>query len=754
MTISRAKEFPLFSRLYSLLRTLLIAAAAFFLAAAPAPVHAMEIEIWDFPRWLEPGEKTDRFAWIKKRIRRFEELEPGIKVKLAQLSWNSGQEKLKIAALGNRYPDVAPGTIPLLFIKEGLIEPINPFLEPGDADDYLPSAMGAYTIDGQTYGWPFYMAGELMYLNRSIFASAGAVLPVNGRWTTDEFTSSMEKIRDYQKTQLGQVGHFPMGMYFQKEKTANFPFLFAFGGTWVGPDLMFRGDSPEIGKGLAWVKDLIARGVLPPDTGGKTEDDVWSAFSRDHRLAAAAAGLWGVRNLTEKYPMDFEVAAYPAPEGKSSPSHIAISGFYVFSRPDQARVKAAMKLARFLTSPDSQKDLVRHTQFPTRRSVGNLYPGNPHMTRAWEILQNGRNVLPDSRWPQMDEEIQTGVQSILLGKAEAPQTMTVVGEKVKAIITRQSGSIRKDLQKGSIAGTLFLWMFVVFLAWAWHSKQIHLWFIAPALSVLALFLFYPLGDALVLAFREFSIGSVGDYTLANFTQAFSDEKFLRACKNTILYTCTVVPANVMTALIAATLIASLSARWKSFFRAMYYLPGVASVVVLTMVWKWLFNYEAGLFNTVLAGHHFEPVKWLTDPDMAFWSIILTGIVRSPGGAMLVYLAAMANIPTSLYEAADLEGASGFQKWWNITVPLMKGTTMFLIITGTIDALQVFAQVLMLTDGGPGISTSVVVHRIYTCAFRDFNFGVSSAMALLLFVAILAVTLIQRKWAGTDSEFLG
>ncbi len=121
--------------------------------------------------------------------------------------------------------------------------------------------------------------------------------------------------------------------------------------------------------------------------------------------------------------------------------------------------------------------------------------------------------------------------------------------------------------------------------------------------------------------------------------------------------------------------------------------------------------------------------------------------------MLIYLAAMGNIPTSLYESADLEGAGPIKKWWYITVPLLKSTTTFLLITGTISALQVFAQVMMLTDGGPGISTQVVVHRVYTSAFRDFDFGLSSAMALILFIAIMVITLIQRRLTDQKAEYL-
>jgi len=730
----------------------------------------IDLHIWDFPRWLEPGQTIDRFTWIRRQIERFEAENPGIKVHLSELTWNRGLEKLKIAALGGQFPDVAPGTVPLLFIREGLIEPIDKYLQPGDREDYLPGALKAFSVDGKIFGWPWYMGGQLLFANREFFASAGVNLPPDGRWTTEEFESKLERIRDHLSAENGK---FPLGLYFQKDETANFPFAFAFGGDWVAPAEggalpkntkseplvqaqiapRYKGDSPETLQGLAWVKHLIDVGCAPPDSGGRTANDIWTAFGREHRLALAALGLWGIKALTEKFPMDFELVHFPAPQGKTSGAFLGISGFYVFRRPDPERMRAAMKLARFLTTGELQRDLALYTQFPTRRSAGNIYAGNRHMTRAWEILQEGRTVIPDTRWSQIDEEIEGAVQITLLGRQPASQAMGIAGTRVNAMLQREQGSVRDDLQRGSWLGRLFLYSFPFIVLGSLLSRQIHLFMIVPALSILLLFLVYPLGDALVLAFRDYRIGEVGGFTLGNFTRAFSDPKFCAACWNTVIYTVIVVPANVFTALVAATLIYGLPGRLKGTFRALYYLPGVASVVVLSMVWRWLFNTEVGLFNTFLKAIGISAQGWLTNPDIAFFSIVLTGILRSPGGAILIYLASLANIPASLLESAELEGATPFQKWLYITVPLLKGTTLFLLITGTIDALQVFAQVLMLTDGGPGMSTEVVVHRVYTAAFRDFDFGLSSAMALILFLAILVTTIAQRRWNGNDPEAL-
>ncbi|MBF0498868.1 MAG: extracellular solute-binding protein [Candidatus Riflebacteria bacterium] len=728
---------------------LIVAALSFFPVASFAkPVSAgkTEINIWDYPRWLEPGEATDRFAWIRRQIKAFESENPDITVKLTELSWSRGDEKLKIAALGGLYPDIAPGTVPLLFIKEGLIEPIDTFLTEDDRRDILPGALDAFTVKGRIYGWPWYMGGQLLFVNRGMAASAGITLPADGRWTPEVFVETLERFRNYLKA---FPEHYPLSLYFQKNETANFPFAFLYGGDWIRRDMSYAGDSPETIAGLEWMKSLVAKGLMPSDVGGRTADSVWEAFGRENRVAIGAFGLWAVKFLREKFPMDFEIMHFPAPSGKISPAFLGISGLWVFSRPDRERVAAAMKLARFLTSSKLQRDLVRYTQFPTRRSAADIYADVPPMKRAWEVLSEGRTIVPDPRWPRFDEEIESSVQSVLLSRVGATDAMRLAGTRIQAGLARSEGSVHEDLQKGSPLGRIFLCLFPLALIFAIATRQVHLIFLLPAISIIGIFLWYPLGDALMLAFRDYRIGAIGDYTLGNFERAFSDPKFFAAMGHTLLYTLVVVPANVFTALIASSMIFGLSARAKSFFRAMYYLPGVASVVVLTMVWRWMFNGEIGLFNATLRAIGLPAVGWLTNPDVAFWSVMLTGILRSPGGAILIYLAALANVPRSLYESAELDGATPLQQWWHITIPLLRGTTMFLFITGAIDALQVFAQVLMLTDGGPGDATQVVMYRVYTSAFRDFDFGLSSAMALILFIGILVVTLLQKRFGARE-----
>jgi multiple sugar transport system permease protein len=166
----------------------------------------------------------------------------------------------------------------------------------------------------------------------------------------------------------------------------------------------------------------------------------------------------------------------------------------------------------------------------------------------------------------------------------------------------------------------------------------------------------------------------------------------------------------------------------------------------------MFNENFGVLNALLGFLGLPGARWLTDTRIALWSVVLTSIARPPGGPVLIYLAALDAIPKSLYDAGELDGAGFLKKWRHITIPLLRPTTLFLALTITIASFQVFTQVFILTDGGPGYATEVVTHRIYTAAIRDFDFGAAAAMSLLLFVVIMLASIVQYRFLKSDVEY--
>lgn len=277
-------------------------------------------------------------------------------------------------------------------------------------------------------------------------------------------------------------------------------------------------------------------------------------------------------------------------------------------------------------------------------------------------------------------------------------------------------------------------------------------FVAPTMIVFTLFIGLPMIASILLSFQQTAFGHTTWVGFDNFARLFSDYVFLIALKNTAIYTLAVVSQNVVIALVVATLISSLSEQRQTFFRSAFYLPIVTSTVIISMVFRWMLHPQHGLFNLVLIRLGFEPVFWLTDPNIALWSVILSEVLTAPGTSIVMFSAALNRVPETIYEAADIDGATSFRKWWSITLPLLKPTILYVIVMNTIGTFQVFSRVHVMTGGGPGYSTTTLVQLIYNTAFRDFDFGFASAQALFLFAIVSIISVIQFKFLSTDVEY--
>lgn len=283
------------------------------------------------------------------------------------------------------------------------------------------------------------------------------------------------------------------------------------------------------------------------------------------------------------------------------------------------------------------------------------------------------------------------------------------------------------------------------------SHKLEYLFILPKFVLFFTFIIIPVIWAFFIAFQEYGIFENTWVGLVNFKDVFTGDLFWIALWNTLRYTLVVVPAQVIIALILASLINPLNKKAQTFFRGAFYLPTVTSVVVISMIWRWMYNTK-GLINYILSIFGVDAVNWLGSSNWALTAIILMSILTPPGVGVILYLASMASIPESLYEAARIDGAGPITAWYKITLSLVKPTTLYLAILGTIGSFQVFAQVLLLTDGGPGYATTTLVHLIYNSAFRDFEFGFASAQAIVLFGIVLILAFIQVKYLSSDVEY--
>lgn len=272
-------------------------------------------------------------------------------------------------------------------------------------------------------------------------------------------------------------------------------------------------------------------------------------------------------------------------------------------------------------------------------------------------------------------------------------------------------------------------------------------FVAPLIIGLIVFSYGPVLAAFGLSFTK------GDYIstpkwigLDNYASLLNDELFWKSLRNTLYYVVGVVPAGIALSLLLA-LAMNQKLRGIVFFRSIYFIPTITSSVAVSLMWLWIYNPEFGALNFLLDQVGIKGPAWLSSPQWAMPAVIVMAIWRGLGYNMLIFLAGLQGIPDVYYEAAEIDGADGWSKFWHITVPLLSPTTFMLLILGLIGAFQVFEYTYVMTGGGPVYSTLTIVLHIYNTAFRSFQMGYASAIAYVLFFILLALTIVQFRLQG-------
>jgi putative chitobiose transport system permease protein len=285
----------------------------------------------------------------------------------------------------------------------------------------------------------------------------------------------------------------------------------------------------------------------------------------------------------------------------------------------------------------------------------------------------------------------------------------------------------------------------------YKSRYIPYLFLLPAGVILIVFFFYPLLEVFRLSLTKYNIVSPPKYIgFENFTVLFNDPLFWKTLKNSIIYLVGVVPPLVFIPIFLAILVNN-QIRGISFFRAIFYLPVVISIVVTGIAWKWLYS-ENGPLNYLLTSMHLtsEKLFWLSDPNLALFSVMAVTVWRGLGYYMVIYLAGLQAIPKELYEASEIDGANFLQKHLFITVPLLRSSIVFVAVVSSINALKVFVEIFIMTGGGPAYNSATIVQYLYEKAFQELNLGYACALGVVLFIftfffSMANIRTIEKNW---------
>ncbi len=273
--------------------------------------------------------------------------------------------------------------------------------------------------------------------------------------------------------------------------------------------------------------------------------------------------------------------------------------------------------------------------------------------------------------------------------------------------------------------------------------------LAPALLHSGIFIVIPVIAVLVLSLTDYSFGDSWSWVgFGNYGELFRDVDFQASLVNTVLYAVVVIPISMALALAIAV---GLNQKIKGlgFFRTAFYIPTVTATVAIATIWLWIYNPGSGLANGFLSLFGFAPNRWLADPATALPSLMVVGIWQGLGTKIIIYLAALQGVSRDLLESADLDGASRWQKFVNVTLPALSPVQFFVLITSIVGTFQVFDLVYVMTRGGPGTETRVLVLDIYQNAFQDLKLGYASAETVIMMVVIALFIGVGRLLQKAD-----
>lgn len=274
-------------------------------------------------------------------------------------------------------------------------------------------------------------------------------------------------------------------------------------------------------------------------------------------------------------------------------------------------------------------------------------------------------------------------------------------------------------------------------------------FVTPFLILYMVFMIYPIIFSLLLCFGKYGGAQLSFVGLKNFRYILADKQFYKAIGNTFLMMIVQVPAQTLLSLAIACLLNMRGIRWLGVFRMIIFMPILLDSVSYSIIFRIFFNFENGLINNVLTTLGLLRLDWMNNPWLARTVLVLAITWRWTGYNTVIMLGGLQNIPHELYDAASIDGASGWRKFWSITVPSMKPVIVFAVILSITGMLQLFTESYLLTGGGPVNATMTIVQYLYQMGFKSFNFGVASAGSLILVLIIAVMTFLQLRITKED-----
>lgn len=705
----------------------------------------------------------------RRNVAEFERMHPGVEVRFETIPDNY-REKLLTGFAAGTAPDVLlldAIIVPSLLQHDVLLD-LMPYCREQEIDlsGFYENVLSIALRDDRLYAIPKDFTPLVMYYNRDIFDEAGVPYP-HDDWTWDEF---LEIARTLTRDTDGDGRIDQYGTVTYPAPFAWPPWIWSNEGDFLNPSgerATGYLDSPETVQALNFLVDLHRRhGVAPsPAAAASMGDDVSLLYTQ--RIAMLVSGHWLMPMLQRHLAsgqLRVGVAPIPRPPGKDLTTVFYAAGWAVSAQTEHPDIAA--KLAIFLGGESANRRRMEQAMaIPANRALADevlerdetglervFYDQVPHARRPWG------SVVPE--FSRVEEIAAEAFERALIGDENLEHTLADAAER----IDRELGAVREVEGGRRIRIMAFVLaglggaalMAALSVAVTRRSRRpmtlAAWWFLAPSMVHVVIFLVVPVVFSLYLSFHRWSIvdPTVPYVGLENFAELMQDTRFWNALWNTAVFSVH-VPVAMAVSLIVAMLL-NRPFPGVGFLRTIFFVPSISSLVAIAMTWKWLYNPDYGLFNYLLALVGIGPVDWLTSPQWALPAVMIMSIWASVGYQMVLFLAGLQSIPGRLYEAAMIDGAGSLRRFWHVTLPMLRPTILFVLVTSMITSWQVFTPIYVMTQGGPMYATDVVVFQIYQTAWEYLRMGYASAMAWVLFVILMIATYLKMKYMGGEELY--
>lgn len=716
-------------------RAAVIGIFSLFFLSSSVFAQNVDLHVWQFSM----DEEQSRVS-----LQKFRETHPHITVHMQQLSWDFGHDKIVTSLIAGNAPDVFEigSTWGPQFSQSGVVKDITQEVA-SFKNEYL--MWEPVTVQGKIFGVPWLVGTRFILYNKDLFKKAGLDQDRPPR-TWDELLIYAQKIKNISPDIYGYG--ISVAEEFSPWQTF-IPYLWNSGGTILSLDhkkvLLNR---PQTQRALEFYKKLKPYALL------NRQEQIDQMFAAG-KVGIILSGAWNFKAISKSNSkLDYGVSVVAVPQIYQKPFSFGGGEMLVILNKTK-HPKEAFEFIRYLTSYEVEVAVSKSQRnvLPSLKSALSdpFFEKDSKMKGFAQQMRTTKTPPGHLEWFSIGHVLTSLIDRILLEDKEIKPALQKASLEIEKILarTQTQGTLSDQRLTLWILGFLLILFFVL---WIFRDRNVLLgekstWIlISPWVLLFLVFSLYPLLYSWVISFSDYNVltSHFSFNGLYNYGAILKEPDFLKAVSHTLFFAVGTVPFTLTFALILAVLVHQ-KLPFKHLFEAGFFLPVVTSIIVIATLFSYFYS-ENGFLNFILTNFGLPKPNpaWLINKNWALLSIMAMAVWSSTGYFFILFLAALQAIPKDLYEASRIDGASGLQQFFKITLPQLKPMILFVVVINTINSLQVFPEIFTMTKGGPSRSTTTIVYYLYEKGFSEFHMGMASSVAYLLAILIGVFSYFQMK----------